>query len=690
MGCSEQYDENLGLSPTLKPRYVNVTPTSLTFTSAPSTQSLTVTSAQTPWKMENAIQWLSLTPTSGEASGTVSVTSDENVAGDEPRTGIFYLKANVDDWHHETPISVTQAGAAPVINLSQSEFDLPGTPTTESVTVSSNCSWTVSSSADWLTVTQSGNTITLTATSNEGNDYRSGTVSVVHSGTTSVSRTITVRQAPASITASTEPLVFGNAASSLEVTVTSEANWTATTSDSWIEVAPTSGTAGSSKLTVSVSPNPSVNQRTGYVILSVGGIQRIQIPVRQRGIYIEADKSELTFQAQGGTLDLSVQSNTTWEITSVPSWLTVDPLKGEGDGKVKFTAKENPNTANRSAVVHLTQAGLSLDLPITITQAGKSFDITTTVLNFSDKQETQSVDIKTDGTWSATTGQTWITLSPTSATGNSKLQVTVAENTGDNERTGEVTVTMGDRTATIGVVQQGKYFTISNNLLTYTSKGGSMDISITTNDQWTAKTVGNAQWLKLSATSGSGNVNVKVTAADNASVNSRSDTIVFQTIHDQGVRVVVRQDARYLKVDTRELLFYPKGGTSEAITVTTDGAYSITTSDAWLSVKQTGNTFTVTATENKEIDTRTGHVSIALTDLKEGTLELTLTVTQLNYGGSFLIEGYGEDTNYDNNGNTSGNLTITGFGSDNNYDSSQSGGITITVSDFKGDADWND
>ena len=683
IGCSEQYDESLGLYPTLTPRYMTVTPTLLTYASSAGTQSVNVTSTQTPWKLENGIEWVSLSPTSGTASGTISVGVSENTAGDEVRTGVFYLKADVSDWKYEAPISVTQAGATPVITLSKSEVDFTGTENSESITVSSNCSWSVSSSSDWLTTTQKDNTITLSATTNETNSYRTATVSVFHEGTTNTSKKITVRQAPASV------LVFNNKAGSVSVTVNSEANWTASTSSSWLEVSPSSGTAGTSTMTISVSPNTATSERTGYVIISIGGSQRIQIPVRQRGIYIETEQTELSFKASGGSQELAVLSNTSWTVSSTPSWITVSPSNGDGDGTVKVTAQDNPNTANRSGVIHITQSGLSIDVAITVTQTGKTFDVNTTVLNFEDKQETQTVEILTDGTWNARTDDTWITLSPMSASGNSTLSVTVAENPNDSERSGQVIISMGDKSSTISVVQKGKYFTVSNSLLTYTSKGGSMNIAVTTNDTWTAKIENSPTWLQLSSTSGSGNVDVKVTASDNPSVNSRSATIIFQTTHNQSVRVMVTQDARYLNVDTREVLFYSKGGTSEAITVSTDGAYSISCSDSWLSVNQSKNTFTVTATENTTTDARIGYITIALTDLKEGSYSLKLTVTQLNYGGSFLRKDYGDDINYDNMGNSTGSLTITGFGADKNYDSTTTSGTTLSVSGFKSDSSWD-
>ena len=555
--------------------------------------------------------------------------------------------------------------------------------------MTANCSWSVASSANWLTVSQKDNTITLAVTANESNSNRTATISVVHYGTTNVSQKITIRQVPVFINASTESLVFNNTASSVNVTINAEASWTASSSASWIDISPASGESGTSTMKVSVSPNTSTSERSGYVNLSVGGSQRIQIPVRQRGIYIETEQTELSFNAAGGSQNLSVLSNTNWTVSSAPSWITVSPSQGEGDGSVKVTASDNPYTTNRSGVVHLTQIGLSIDVAVSISQAGKTFNVNTTVLNFEDKQSTQTIDIQTDGTWTASASESWITISPTSNSSNSTLSVTVSENTSDNERSGQIVVVMADKSATINVVQKGKYFTVSNNLLTYTSKGGVIDVSISTNDSWSAKVEDGSTWLTLSKTNGAGNVDIKVTASDNASVNSRTATLIFETTHNQKVRVIVTQDARYLRVDTREVLFYSKGGTSEAITVSTDGTYSVTTPQSWLSITQSANTFTVTASENSGTDARFGQIVIALTDLQEGTYSLTLDVTQLNYGGSFLRNDYDDDHNWDNTGNSTGSLTITGFGSDKNYDTNTASGTTLSISGYQSDKNWD-
>ena len=108
-GCSEKYDESFGYKPALVPRYLNVSPTSFEFTATTTqTKPLSVLSIETPWIIENSINWVSLSPTSGNSSIEIPVGVSENTIGDVARTGVFYFKSNVSDWEYDTPISVTQ------------------------------------------------------------------------------------------------------------------------------------------------------------------------------------------------------------------------------------------------------------------------------------------------------------------------------------------------------------------------------------------------------------------------------------------------------------------------------------------------------------------------------------------------------------------------------------------------------
>lgn len=690
VGCSDEYSDELGLTPTLTPRYLSVSSTSLSFDAAPTTgQSVSIETVQTPWKIENSADWITISPVSGTTDATVDVSVSENEDADVERVGVFYVKSDVSGWIYEKGVSVSQSSATPYINVSQSSITMAGAAGTSGFSVEANGSYTVSCSADWLTLTQQGDSVVISATANETDDYRTATVYLLHDVHNRTSNSVKVTQAQASITASTETLEFENTAGEVAVNVTAEADWTVSTSYSWINVSPSSGKAGTSSFTVSVSPNTSASDRTGYVVLTVGGTKRIQIPVGQRGLYIETDQSRYEFGASVGTQTVQVKSNTSWQVSSVPSWVTVDKTSGSGSAEIKVSVDDNPNTTERNGEFVISQPGQSaVSTVVKVHQKGKTFDLAATTLMFGDKTGSQTVSVSTDGTWTATTASDWIQVSPATATGSGTLIISVTENTAEDERNGYVTVTMGNATATVAVVQNGKYFTIDNSLLDFTSKGGALDVSLATNTEWTARIGDGADWLSVSPTGGSDSASVRIVASDNASMQDRSANVYFNAL-GRSVRVLVRQKARYLTLNVNNLSFYAKGGVSEMVTISTDGTYTVSCTDSWLTVTRSGDTFTVTASENDTEERRTGKVTITLTDLKEGTYSVTLPVTQLAPGGSFIIKDFEDDVDYDGGYSTTVNLTVTDFGADTDYDAGVQNSVTLSVTGYAGDTNYD-
>lgn len=75
---------------------------------------------------------------------------------------------------------------------------------------------------------------------------------------------------------------FGSAASSAQVLVFSNTNWTLSDNQPWITVSPVSG-ANSTFITLSVAANPSTAIRTGAVTVIGGGVTQT-IPVTQSGV----------------------------------------------------------------------------------------------------------------------------------------------------------------------------------------------------------------------------------------------------------------------------------------------------------------------------------------------------------------------------------------------------------------------
>lgn len=92
-GCSDKYSSDFGLKPTLTPRYLRVSPTSLSFSAnQASSQSVGIETMETPWKVDNAIEWVTISAANGQSNSNINVSATENKDANAARTGIFYIK----------------------------------------------------------------------------------------------------------------------------------------------------------------------------------------------------------------------------------------------------------------------------------------------------------------------------------------------------------------------------------------------------------------------------------------------------------------------------------------------------------------------------------------------------------------------------------------------------------------------
>jgi hypothetical protein len=178
----------------------------------------------------------------------------------------------------------------------------------------------------------------------------------------------------------------------------------------------------------------------------------------------------------------------------------------------------------------------------------------------------------------------------------------------------------------ISVTQQGKYFNISSNALDFSSRGGMTQVILNTNDSWIA-TVSD-EWITLSAYEGTDDCSLTVTVSDNASATSRSGYVDIAPSGAKPVRITVNQSARYLTVSTNKLDFFYNGGTSDPITINTDGTAVITTLEDWISIsRENDSQFTISITRNYG-EARNGTVIVSLNDLVDGTISVIVGINQ--------------------------------------------------------------
>ena len=230
------------------------------------------------------------------------------------------------------------------------------------VTTVSGCSWTASSSANWITFSGStsgtGNgSVNYNVQANSATSSRTGTLTIA-----GVPVTVTQAGAPAA-TLSPTSASYGTAGGKGSFTVTTPSNtsWNATSNSAWITI--TSGgssTGGNKTVNYSVAANTGATARTGTIT-----VLGIAFTVTQSGLACTYNISVGAITAVSGGFNGSVAvtapAGCPWTASSNASWLSVTSgSSGTGNGTVLFFAASNPNNSSRTGT--LTIAGFNLAL----------------------------------------------------------------------------------------------------------------------------------------------------------------------------------------------------------------------------------------------------------------------------------------------------------------------------------------
>lgn len=104
--------------------------------------------------------WLTAT----ESSGTITFTTTEA----NPTTSTREATVTVSNGGQSTTITVTQTGSNPNLSVDPTSLTFVAAGEAKTADVTANGAFTVSDDADWVSTSESGNTITITATNSTG------------------------------------------------------------------------------------------------------------------------------------------------------------------------------------------------------------------------------------------------------------------------------------------------------------------------------------------------------------------------------------------------------------------------------------------------------------------------------------------------------------------------------------------
>lgn len=155
--------------------------------------------------------------------------------------------------------------------------------------ITANCSWTITNSASWLSVSPSSGsnteTVRVSAGKNSTGSERTATLTI--RGGNAPERRVMVTQAVGSdtpaaktLSANVASLEFDGKGETKQFTISSNTSWNITKPE-WCTLSKTSGN-GNDEISVTVAENPNKEQRSGQIVISGEGVSSVTIPVTQK------------------------------------------------------------------------------------------------------------------------------------------------------------------------------------------------------------------------------------------------------------------------------------------------------------------------------------------------------------------------------------------------------------------------
>ena len=502
------------------------------------------TTGRWAWDAHPNVDWISVSPTHGVGSGTVtyqvapyydvSTRSGTITVGDKTVTVFQYgsrmklseYSSNQDYLTHVIPIVVDALAVT---------------------------TWSVTPNASWISVVDGGNgrggdTVSIAIGENPSYKARTGTVTI---GT----ETFTVTQAGRTVldfsvnpTTANASVTGGNGL--LAVLATPDLPWTAASGANWLTLQNgTASGAGNGNIVFVASPNPTLSKRMGKITVtpaSGSGLSAKTCTVTQPAAIASISSTGYEFEASGEAteVEVTVDDIVQWSISESLDWITIDGSTSRtGPGKVRISASANNTVYPKSG---------------TVTIAGKKFSVSQKARGV--QLEYDSIVFKTDGgfesfsvhpdgsvSWNAVASDpTWITVfGTTSGTGDAEVEYVISPYVGNGTpRTGWIEV--GDQK--VYIMQRSYDLDISPRAAQVNGNSGAGEIGVSAgvNDIWNA--IVTEPWITIVTgyDAGTGNGTVRFTYTENNTGKTRTGKIIVAgEVYklEQAARILVKVSA---------------------------------------------------------------------------------------------------------------------------------------------------
>lgn len=276
-------------------------------------------------------------------------------------------------------------------------------------------------------------------------------------------------------------------------------------------------TKSGNTLTLNYSENTSLLSRTAIIELSSMGAKTTITVTQSPAANLSSACDNMLFESIYSSQTCNVTSNISWDISSKPSWVNVNPPFGSGNSSIKITCDANMFLNERNGEVILSGGGKAWT--IQLSQLGKpSLSVSPGNANFPQSGGAQTFTVSSAEEWTVNLPGPvdWLYVEPYTGYANNDFVINCSSNTTTSSRSIEILVreiTSGTQYPILISQDPMKTLTVSPSSLSYSFLGGNKTITVNSNTNWNVSYSGCVSGV--STTSGSGSQDITISCGNN-------------------------------------------------------------------------------------------------------------------------------------------------------------------------------
>ena len=447
-----------------KETILTVNPSSLSFTDAGGSQTITLTSNKA-WSASSSQTWCKVSPSAGEdaTESRITIACDANTTYDERSCAVTFTCAE-----KTVTVNVTQATNQGLI-AGQTSFELTKAAQQLEIPVQANVQFSVEVAAnakDWIkyntTKGLTTSTVVLDIAENKAYDSREGQVTIKQEGG-SLSSTIRIRQTQLDGLFITKPEYhLSNESHTLTIEISTNVEFEVTTGADWVKYVETKS-LNTKQIILDISANETYDAReTQVMVKQKNGSLSGTITIRQDEQYgLMVTQTDFELGPESQTIDVEVKYNVDFDVVipeSCKDWIQLVSTKGLSQKTYTFSLAANDTFEVREGSLTFKQKEGPLSGTVSVKQAqNDALIVAQTVFEVSGDGGDVTVDVSANIDYTIESQQDWIQVIQTKSLQAHQFVMEIAANELPDPREGTVSIRQKDGKLIQNIlVKQGK------------------------------------------------------------------------------------------------------------------------------------------------------------------------------------------------------------------------------------------